>query len=130
MAMEPADGIRRLGFPRWHERRLIEGHAWFASAFLCLVAVLACIEEFDLRGAALRTVADTIMALAAVGIGAFALDRYQSILREAMELAGRATCGACGAYGRFILVSPSQACCNKCSHTWRLIKDGRGRHSA
>jgi len=39
--MEPADSIRRLGFARWYERRLIEGHAWFISVFFCIVAIAA-----------------------------------------------------------------------------------------
>ena len=38
--MEPADSISRLGFSRWYERRLIEAHAWFISAFICVVAIV------------------------------------------------------------------------------------------
>ena len=119
--MEPADSIRRLGFARWHERRLIEGHAWFASSFLCLIAVLACLEEFNFHGSTLRSLANVATALAAIAVGIYALNRYQLILREAMALAERATCGACGAYARFMVVSPSQVRCNGCDHAWRLI---------
>ena len=43
--MEPADSIRRLGFARWYERRLIEGHAWFVSGFMCMIAIAASMEE-------------------------------------------------------------------------------------
>ena len=43
--MEPADSIGRLGFARWYERRLIEGHAWFISGFACMVAIAAVVEE-------------------------------------------------------------------------------------
>lgn len=119
--MEPADSIRRLGFARWHERRLIEGHAWFVSAFLCLVAVLACLEEFSLHGSSLRSLANASMAVAAVAIGIYALDRYQRILREAMQLGERATCRTCGAYARFDLISASRVSCRNCSRTWQLI---------
>ena len=42
--MEPADSIRRVGFSRWYERRLIEGHAWFVSGFVCMIAIAACME--------------------------------------------------------------------------------------
>jgi hypothetical protein len=119
--MEPADSIRRLGFARWHERRLIESHAWFVSAFLCLVALLACLEEFSLRGSTLRLLVSGVLMLAATATGAYALDRYQRILREAMRLSEQATCRACGTYARFTLVSPSSVCCNKCNHRWRLI---------
>ena len=48
--MEPADSIGRLGFSRWYERRLIEGHAWFVSAFICVIAIAACAEELAFRG--------------------------------------------------------------------------------
>ena len=39
--MEPADSICRLGFARWYERRLIEGHAWFITGFFCMIAIAA-----------------------------------------------------------------------------------------
>jgi hypothetical protein len=48
--MEPADSIGRLGFSRWYERRLIEAHAWFVSAFVCVILVAACMEDLSLRG--------------------------------------------------------------------------------
>jgi hypothetical protein len=38
-----------------------------------------------------------------------------------MALAERATCETCGAYARFIVVSPSQVRCKRCDHGWRLI---------
>ena len=52
--MEPADSIARLGFARWYERRLIEAHAWFISAFVCVVAIAACAEELAFRGTVAR----------------------------------------------------------------------------
>ena len=45
--MEPADSIRRLGFARWYERRLIEAHAWFVSGFFCMIAIAARIAKYD-----------------------------------------------------------------------------------
>jgi hypothetical protein len=121
IALEPADSISRLGFARWHERRLIEAHAWFTSAFLCLVALLAGLEEFNFRGSSGSMLASGALMLGAIAIGIYALDRYQRILREAMRLGELATCRVCGAYGRFTVVSPSSVSCKKCSHTWRLI---------
>jgi len=29
--VEPARSIARLGFRKWHERRLIEAHAWLVA---------------------------------------------------------------------------------------------------
>ncbi len=122
--MEPADSIRRLGFARWYERRLIEGHAWFVSGFFCMIAIAACVEELAFRGSALRLLAYAVILLAAGAIGIYGLIRYQQILTEAETLGEHATCGACGAYARFQLISASQVRCRKCAHEWRLIGSG------
>jgi len=45
--MEPADSIRRLGFARWYERSLIEGHVWLITVLFCLIAIAACMEELS-----------------------------------------------------------------------------------
>ena len=122
--MEPADSIRRLGFARWYERRLIEGHAWFISAFLCLVAVAACMEELSFRGSFPRLVFYVTIVAGAVGIGIYGMARYQKILTEAETLGEQATCGGCGAYARFRLISQTEVRCRKCDHEWRLIGTG------
>ncbi len=122
--MEPADSIRRLGFARWYERRLIEGHAWFVSGFICMIAIAACLEELNFRGSIARLLVYVIVALAAGAIGIYGLVRYQQILAEAERLGEHATCAACGAYARFRLISPSAVRCRKCGNEWRLIDTG------
>ena len=119
--MEPADSIRRLGFARWYERRLIEGHAWFVSGVACMVAIPACFEELSFRGSAVRLLIYATLVLAAGAIGIYGLVRYQRILAEAEELGENATCRSCGAYARFRLVSSSDVRCRKCGNGWRLI---------
>ena len=121
--MEPADSIRRLGFARWYERRLIEGHAWFISGFVCITAIAACMEELSFRGSPARLLLYVIVVAAAAGIGIYALTD-QKILAEAEQLGEHATCSACGAYARFKLISPSQVRCRKCDNEWRLIDTG------
>ncbi len=120
--MEPADSIRRLGFARWYERRLIEGHAWFVSGFICMIAIAACFEELSFSGSVGRLSLYMSVIAAATAIGIYGLGRYQKILVEAEQLGERATCGACGAYARFRLISASQVRCRKCDHEWRLIR--------
>ena len=122
--MEPADSIDRLGFARWYERRLIEGHAWFISGFFCLIAIAACVEELSFRGSFVRLLAYVTIVTAAAAIGVYGFVRYQKILIEAENLGEHATCGACGAYARFRLISPTQVRCRKCDHEWRLIDTG------
>jgi hypothetical protein len=123
--MEPADSIRRLGFARWYERRLIEGHAWFISGFFCLIAIAACFEELSFRGSVARLLFYVAIAAGAAAIGAYGLVRYQKILVEAEELGEHATCFACGAYARFKLISASNVRCRKCDHEWCLIQPVR-----
>ena len=120
--MEPADSIRRLGFARWYERRLIEGHAWFITGFISMVAIAACMEELSFRGSILRLLAYVVVVFAAGAIGIYGLVRYHNILAEAERIGEQATCGACGAYARFRLISPSQVRCRKCDNEWRLIE--------
>lgn len=120
--MEPADSIRRLGFTRWYERRLIEGHAWFISGFMCLVAIAASMEELGERGSVAKLLFNVAIIGASVAIGIYGLVRYQKILTEAESLGEHATCSACGAYARFTLISSSQVRCRKCAHEWRLIQ--------
>ena len=50
LIMEPGDSIRRVGFKRWYERQLIEGHVYLVTALLAalLAALLmaVCVEDF------------------------------------------------------------------------------------
>lgn len=119
--MEPADSIRRLGFARWYERRLIEGHAWFVSGFLCMIVIAASMEELSFRGSFGRLLFYAFIVTASVAIGIYGLRRYQQILTEAEHLGEQATCRECGAYARFRLISQSEVRCRKCDHEWRLI---------
>ena len=122
--MEPVDSIRRLGFSRWYERRLIEAHAWFVSAFFCMVAIAACMEELTFRGSPMRLVLYLLFVLGSAAIGLYGVVRYHKILVEAESIGEQATCSGCGTYARFRMISPSQARCRKCDHEWRLIKPG------
>jgi len=119
--MEPADSIGRLGFSRWYERRLIEGHAWFVSGFICMILVAACMEELTFKGSFPRLMAYVALVLAAIAVGAYGIFRYQKIMIETERIGERATCPGCGVYARFRLVSAATARCRKCSHEWRLI---------
>jgi len=120
--MEPADSIRRLGFTRWYERRLIVGHAWFLGGFLCVIVTAASVGELASRGSVTRFLFYAILAAGAATIGAFGLHRYMRILVETLRLGERATCVNCGTYARFMLISASEVRCRRCEHTWRLIR--------
>jgi hypothetical protein len=120
--MEPADSIRRLGFARWYERRLIEAHAWFVTGVGCMIVLAACIEALDPRGSLAGLLAYVGIALAAIPTGIYGFFRYQQVLTEAERVGGQATCPSCGEYGRFRLVTAIAARCRKCEHEWYLIR--------
>ena len=122
LRMEPADSIGRLGFARWYERRLIEGHAWFISGFVCMVAIAACVEELAFRGSFARLLFYVVVILGAAATGIYGMIRYHQILAEAERIGEQATCPACNTYARFKLVSACNARCRKCAHEWRLIE--------
>ena len=136
--MELSEGIRRLGFRGWYERQLIEGHLYLISGFLCLIMVIASIEEFNLRMPAW----ETFVRLAAVIVGSavclWALRRYLVMLDLAEYVAERSVCGKCTVYGGLDLssvgVSRAQrrgedgegvlpavgVRCRKCGHEWTI----------
>ncbi len=120
--MEPADSIRRLGFTRWYERRLIECHAWFISGFICMVAIAASMEELSVRGSAARLLGYVMVIAATAAIGIYCLMRYLRMLSETEKIGEHATCRACGVYARFKLISPTQVRCGKCGNEWCLIQ--------
>ena len=119
--MEPARSIGHLGFTRWYERRLIEAHAWLVTGLFSTVAIAACMEELTYRGSLLHQFV-YVVAIGGMGItGLYGLTRYQRLLAEAERVGEHATCGSCGAYGRFKLISDCHVRCRKCNNEWRLI---------
>jgi hypothetical protein len=121
--MEPADSIRRLGFWRWYERQLIEAHAWFITGFICIISIAAFMEELSFHGPLAQLLLYAGLVAAAALLGFYGLVRYQKILVRAERIGAQATCAACGAYGRFSMISALHVRCRKCSNEWRLIND-------
>jgi hypothetical protein len=119
--MEPAEGIGRLGFRKWHERRLLEAHVWLVTSLLCLVTVFAVVEALSFHGPLPRLIAYTTVVFAAGLVGVEALRRYLRLLGEAQRLGEHATCAACGSFGRFTMISAHRVRCRGCANEWRLI---------
>ena len=134
--MEPAAGIRKLGFKRWFERQLIESHAYLVTVFLCLVLVIAVFEQLGSRAGALER---ALMYAAIIGGGALGIvswNRYRVILFRALHLAERSTCKNCGAYARFSVLDSTRVHaeddaddrdgvwlkvkCKTCGHEWTM----------
>ena len=129
--MTPADGIRKLGFKRWHERQLIESHLYLVTSFLSMIMVLACFETFSFRAPGIRP----ILMLALMGGGAAlciaSLRRYLALLVRAQQVAEQSVCGRCGSNGRlqvtgsglFVHAPEAESLgvqCRDCGHQWTV----------
>jgi ribosomal protein L40E len=137
--MELAEGIRKIGFARWYERQLIEGHLYLISSFLCLVVVLACLEGFSLRMPAWEAALRLAAMVAGVGASIWTLRRYLAMLDFAVRAAEHSVCRKCSAYGLLEVmnagllarregagdragapVSALAVRCRKCGHEWMI----------
>ena len=130
--MQLADGIRKLGFRRWYERALVEGHLCLATAILCLIVALTSIEFYNASGTGAHRLV-VLMLVFVAGVGCiWGLNRYRDILLAAQRAAERSTCEACGAYAALDVVrsgtTTPQAVpvewvrvrCRKCGHEWTI----------
>ncbi|MCC6534240.1 MAG: hypothetical protein IT531_16950 [Burkholderiales bacterium] len=131
--MSPADGIRKLGFRRWYQRQLIEGHAWFVTCFLCMILAAACLEDLSLRSGGWKAVTTLALIACAGLIGVTALKRYKQLLDRAEHIAEHSTCERCAEYGRLSILSAGgsdaasalappwlRVQCRKCGHQWLI----------
>ena len=122
--MEPAAGIDKLGFTRWYERQLIEGHAWLITCVLCMLTVAACLEDLSFRGPLGEVLAIGATVFGAGIVGIYGWERYRRILQVAEYVAEQSTCGSCKTYAAFKLIGADsgsmQVRCRQCAHEWRI----------
>ncbi|HEY7674690.1 MAG TPA: hypothetical protein VH867_05635 [Burkholderiales bacterium] len=134
--MQPAPGIRKLGFRRWFERQLIESHVYLVTCFLCLILVLAVFEELGSGVAGLERALMFATIIAAGALGLFSWERYRTILFPALRLSERSTCENCGTHARFSVIDSGRegaqetaqdregawlkVKCAKCGHQWTI----------
>jgi hypothetical protein len=121
--MEPARAIGKLGFKRWYERQLIEGHAWLITCVLCGLAIAASLEEMSFRESAFKAVLILGFVFAAALLCWYALQRYRVIMDEAERMGELSICGSCRAYAAFKVIGEypkMNVRCKKCSHEWTI----------
>ena len=122
--MDPAAGIGKLGFKRWYERPLLEGHAWLGSGVVCLLAVAACLEELSFRAPLAQVLALGAAVFAAGLVAIYGWNRYRLIMAVVERIGEHSTCASCRAYAAFKLVGNERGAlrvrCRKCAHEWRI----------
>jgi hypothetical protein len=135
-SMTPAEGITKLGFRRWYERQLIEGHLYFVTCFLSMILVAVCLEQMDWK----RPLGDLALVAYVAG-GLFlcllSIRRYNYLLMRAECLAEQSVCAQCATYGVLQVLAAGAAPqetqeaanpdnlwlrvrCKKCGHEWRM----------
>jgi hypothetical protein len=122
--VEPWAAIGRLGFRRWYERQLMQGHAWLVGSLMCLFALLALFENPGFGALRASNLIALVEASAAGCIGWYALSRYLRIMMVTQRLAEQSTCKRCGTYGRYRLVGASvrsmSVRCQQCANEWSI----------
>jgi len=101
--MRIEDAIRQHGFRRWHERRLIEAHAYLITAFLTLLAILVVLEVVNFR----QSIAGVLwLIIAAVGVVVciHAFRQFCRLTFGAHRMAEQAHCPKCATYAKFRVV--------------------------
>jgi hypothetical protein len=135
--MTSAQGIAKLGFRRWYERQLIEGHVYFVTCFLSLIVIAAGLEMIDWQAPVLQFL---YMLGVIAGSGALcvtSLRRYNFLLGRAECLGAQSCCQHCQTYGILLVVGSGarnarggvfdaaddtwiRVRCKKCGHEWRM----------
>jgi hypothetical protein len=131
-----APGIRKLGFRRWHERQLIEAHASLVTAFLCVIAVAVCLDQFRWRDAGAKPLIMLALIVVGVVLGFKTVVFYFKVLFRAEHFAMQAVCDVCKAYGLLEVMAAApcrspdlsnagsddwlQVRCRKCGHGWTM----------
>jgi len=136
--MDLSEGIRKKGFRGWYERQLIEAHLYLISGFLCLITVIARLEELNLRTPAWETLLRLAAILGGSALCLWALKRYLEMLDFAEYAAERSVCEKCAAYGGLdpgsatahrtgkqdedgeVIAAPVSVRCRKCGHQWTI----------
>ncbi len=125
--MTAAEGITKLGFRRWYERQLIEGHMYLVTCVLSMITVAVCVEMIEWRGPTLSTLLMLGLIVGGTALGLGSLRRYNAILIRAECLGSQSNCGRCKAYGALKVVRAGEADkewivvkCKKCGHEWQM----------
>jgi len=134
--MPVAESIRKRGFRRWYERQLIEAHASLVTAFLGVIMVAACLDQFHWRDAGFNPLLMLGLIIAGIALCFKAAAFYFTTLFRAEHFASQAVCSGCKTYGVIeVLASPVHESrdladtagsawfkvrCRKCGHDWTM----------
>jgi predicted Zn finger-like uncharacterized protein len=122
-----AQTVRRIGFRKWYERQLIDGHLSLVTCLLCMVLVAALLEDMSFREGIGKAMLELATVFASGIVAWFAWKRYQEAMSRAEYFGEQSVCQACKTYARFEVVAEAadgnewlRVRCRKCGHDWTL----------
>jgi hypothetical protein len=133
--MELAEGIRKIGFRRWHERQLLESHLYLVTSLLSAIAVFAALESVSSRVFSADFLLGFLVMLACGPVAAWAFMHYVRMLLTAQYAAEHSVCTKCKTYGLLevtgavgdshrgnadVAIVPTPVRCRKCGHEWTI----------
>lgn len=124
--MALAQGIRKHGFRRWHERQLLIGHGWLAITLIAAVAAFATLESLIDS----EQLSDRLANLGAFailgGVTVISLQRFLAHLIRAQRAGAQARCTECDTFGRIEALTEDpqgrwvRVRCRQCGHQWPM----------
>lgn len=124
--MNTSDRIQKLGFKRWYERTLIEGHVYLVGSFLGLVIAFGALEMVGTRQ---NILLGFLTGAIGIFIVMFGFHRYYRMLLLTRTIGDHATCERCNVYAAFNVIASGQQTadgqwmrvkCRKCGNEWTM----------
>ena len=106
--MGTVEGIRKYGFRKWYERRLIEGHVYLVTMVLAMVVMASGYEILSLEKTAFALLFDGAIVAGGAVVAWYSWRRYALAMTVAEYVGAQASCPQCKHYG-FRPVPPAEA---------------------
>lgn len=126
---EPAASIAKIGFRKWYERQLIDGHLALVTCILTGFLAALSLEAFTQPASVPVLAGWLLMAALASGAAWLAWRRYHRIMCSAWQFGEKSVCARCSVYGRLFVEGSGthidgapwlDVQCKKCGLKWRM----------
>ena len=125
--MNTIERLRKLGYRKWYERQLIEGHLYLVTLVLALVVMVAGLELLSLRESLADIVFDGSLIAGGGWLAWICWRRYALAMMVAEHVGHQTQCPGCQRLG-FRAVPPEEsgtpvqlvAACPRCGHRWPI----------
>lgn len=124
--MALAQGIRKHGFRKWHERQLLIGHGWLAVTLVAAVMAFASLESLINATSLTARLANLAAVGILGGVTVISLQRFLTHLIRAQRAGTQARCTRCDTFGRLEALTEDpqgkwvRVRCRQCSHEWPM----------